>query len=179
MRKRSLRVSPRPKSREGSRTRNGFNVRTAKRLADLVLACIQKQYPNKISHSLSSDADVAPPRNLTPAFYGCYDWHSSVHGHWSLVRLVSRCPTAGFAEPSLKALSRSLTPENIAQETAYLREEGRTAFERPYGLAWLLQLFAEICEWDDPHALEFAQNLHPLVQAALERLRGWLPCLGE
>ena len=66
----------------------GFDVHAAERFAKLALACVEKEYPNKISHVLNSDTDVAPPRKLTPAFYGCYDWHSSVHGHWLLVRLV-------------------------------------------------------------------------------------------
>ena len=65
-----------------------FDAAAAERFARLALGCVSKEYPNKISHVLNSDSDVAPPRKLTPAFYGCYDWHSSVHGHWLLVRLV-------------------------------------------------------------------------------------------
>jgi len=143
------------------------------------LACIEKEYPNKISHSLTSDADVAPPRKLTPAFYGCYDWHSSVHGHWLLVRLVRTFPDASFAQPAREVLRRSLTAENLAQESAYLRAPGRTSFERPYGLAWLLQLATELREWDDPQAREMAANLRPLEQAAVERLTDWLPKLSN
>ena len=109
---------------------------------------VHKEYPNKISHTLNSDADVAPARKLTPAFYGCYDWHSSVHGHWLLVRLVRTFPSASFAPPAREALRQSLTAENIAQEAAYLRADGRASFERPYGLAWLLQLAAELREWE-------------------------------
>ncbi|MGA9555937.1 MAG: DUF2891 family protein, partial [Terriglobales bacterium] len=127
-----------------------FDAHAAERFANLALACVHKEYPNKISHSLMSDADVAPPRKLTPAFYGCYDWHSSVHGHWLLVRLVRTFPDAPFAPAARAALRQSLTAENIIQEAAYLRAEGRTSFERPYGLAWLLQLAAELREWDDP-----------------------------
>src|SRR5207247_4883689 len=76
-------------------------------------------------------------------------------------------------------LRQSLTSENIAQEAAYLRAEGRASFERPYGLAWLLQLIAELREWDDAEAQQMAANLHPLEQAALERLEGWLPKLSH
>jgi hypothetical protein len=115
---------------------------------------------------LNSDADVEPPRKLTPAFYGCYDWHSSVHGHWLLARLVRTFPDAAFASSAREALRQSLTVENIAQEAVYLRAEGRASFERPYGLAWLLQLIAELREWDDPQAREMAANLRPLEQAA-------------
>ncbi len=114
-----------------------FDEKAAERFAGLALACVGKQYPNKISHVLNSDADVAPPRKLTPAFSGCYDWHSSVHGHWLLVRLLRTFPNASFAKEAREALRKSLTAENLKQEASYLRGEGRGSFERPYGLAWL------------------------------------------
>src|SRR5207302_8820741 len=152
-----------------------FDVAAATRFADLALACVHKEYPNKISHNLSSDADVAPPRKLTPAFYGCYDWHSSVHGHWLLARLARTFPDAPFTPRAREALKQSLTAENIAQEAAYLRADGRSSFERPYGLAWLLQLGAELRE-SDP---ELSANLHPLEQAVSERLKAWLPKLSH
>jgi len=156
-----------------------FDTRAAQRFASLALACVHKEYPNHISHTLNSDADAAPPRKLTPAFYGCYDWHSSVHGHWLLVRLVRTFPDAPFVPTAREALRQSLTAENIVQEAAYLRGEGRSSFERPYGLAWLLQLVAELREWDDPQAKEMTANLHPLEEAALERLKNWLPKLSN
>src|SRR5579871_2372640 len=154
-----------------------FDGNAAQRFANLALACVHKEYPNHISHTLNSDADVAPPRKLTPAFYGCYDWHSSVHGHWLLVRLVRSFPDAEFVQAAREALRGSLTAENIAQEASYLRGEGRASFERPYGLAWLLQLSAELREWDDPESKNLAANLRPLEEAALERLSDWLPKL--
>ncbi len=160
-----------------STTLPSFDMNAAERFANLALACVHKEYPNKLSHSLNSDADVAPPRKLTPAFYGCYDWHSSVHGHWLLVRLVRTFPTAAFAPSARESLRQSLTAENITQEAAYLRADGRASFERPYGLAWLLQLAAELREWDDPEARELASNLRPLEEAALKRLNDWLPKL--
>src|SRR5467141_2708434 len=156
-----------------------FDINVAERFANLALACVHKQYPNKISHSLNSDADVAPPQKLTPAFYGCYDWHSSVHGPWLLVRLIRTFPEATFTASAREVLRPSLTGENIAQESAYLRAEGRASFERPYGLAWLLQLVAELREWDDPQAREMAANLRPLEQAALEKMNDWLPKLSH
>jgi hypothetical protein len=158
---------------------SGFDVNAAKRFANLALACVHKEYPNHISHTLNSDADVQPPRKLTPAFYGCYDWHSSVHGHWLLVRLVRTFPKAAFVPSAREALRQSLTADNIAQEAAYLRGEGRASFERPYGLSWLLQLVAELREWDDPEAREMAANLHPLEKVVLERLNDWLPKLSH
>jgi hypothetical protein len=156
-----------------------FDAKAAERFANLALACVHKEYPNKIAHSLNSDKDVAPPRTLTPAFYGCYDWHSSVHGHWLLARLLRTFPDAPFAAGARAALKQSLTPENIAQEAAYLRADGRASFERPYGLAWLLQLAAELREWDDPLGRELSANLRPLEQAANERLATWLPKLSH
>src|SRR5438874_11921495 len=156
-----------------------FDANAADRFARLALACVGKEYPNKISHVLNSDADVAPPRKLTPAFCGCYDWHSSVHGHWLLVRLVRTFPDASFAMPAREALRKSLTAENLKQEAAYLRGTGRASFERPYGLAWLLQLSVELREWDDPLAREMSASLRPLENAAVERLKTWLPKLSH
>src|SRR5579872_4915957 len=129
---------------------SGFDQVLAARFARLALDCVHQEYPNKIAHALNSDADVKPPRELTPAFYGCLDWHSSVHGHWLLVRLTRLFPQAPFADAARHALAGSLTPANIAQEVKYLNEEGRNTFERPYGLAWLLQLAIELKEWDEP-----------------------------
>jgi hypothetical protein len=160
-------------------TAGGFDIHAAERFAKLALACVGKEYPNKISHVLNSDADAAAPRKLTPAFYGCYDWHSSVHGHWLLVRLLRTFPNASFAEAAREALRKSLTAENLKHEAAYLRGEGRASFERPYGLAWLLQLCAELREWDDNQAREMSANLRPLEDAAIERLKTWLPKLSH
>jgi Protein of unknown function (DUF2891) len=156
-----------------------FDAKAAERFAKLALACVHKEYPNKIAHVLNSDADVAPPRKLTPAFCGCYDWHSSVHGHWLLVRLVRTFPEAPFAGAARDALKQSLSAENLKQEAAYIRGEGRSSFERPYGLSWLLQLCAELREWDDPQAREWSANLKPLEDAAVERLTTWLPKLSH
>lgn len=160
-----------------------FSEASARRFADLALACVHKEYPNKIAHAMNSDADVAPPRKLTPAFYGCYDWHSSVHGHWLLAQLARTFPDAPFTPQARAALQQSLTKENIAQEVAYLNGGGRASFERPYGLAWLLQLGLELREWskDDPNgpAAELSANLQPLEQAAVGRLSTWLPKLSH
>lgn len=156
-----------------------IDTTTASRLATLALDCIHKEYPNKIAHVLSSDADVAPPRKLTPAFYGCYDWHSSVHGHWLLARLARTHPRAPFAEKAKAALRKSITPEAIAVEVEYLKGAGRASFERPYGLAWLMQLGAELREWDDPAGQDLAKSLQPLEAAALQRLEAWLPKLSH
>jgi hypothetical protein len=149
----------------------------AGRLAALALACVHQEYPNKISHVLQSDADARPARELTPAFYGCYDWHSSVHGHWLLARLAILYPLASFAGAARAALGQSLTQENLEAERAYMEGAGRTSFERPYGLAWLLALAAELRRWDEPLAREWATALAPLESLAAARIANWLPKL--
>jgi Protein of unknown function (DUF2891) len=167
------------KGPEAKPSGGAFDAHAAERFAKLALECVRKEYPNKISHVLNSDTDVAPPRKLTPAFYGCYDWHSSVHGHWLLVRLLRTFPDASFAKVARDALKESLTAENLKAEAVYLRGEGRASFERPYGLAWLLQLCAELRDWEDPQAREMLANLKPLEDAAIERLTTWLPKLSH
>ncbi|MCU1260967.1 MAG: hypothetical protein JWO80_3852 [Bryobacterales bacterium] len=152
---------------------------TAERFAKLALACVHREYPTKIAHSLNSAKDVQAPRELTPAFYGCYDWHSSVHGHWMLARLARTFPDAAFAGPAKQSLAESLTPENLKREAEYIRGEGRESFERPYGLAWLLQLASELRQWDDPEARRWAEGLGPLEDASVQRLQTWLPKLSR
>jgi len=151
--------------------------RTAGRFAALALACVQKEYPNKIAHVLNSPQDVKAPGALTPAFYGCYDWHSSVHGHWLLARLARVFPRAPFAVDAMAALRVNLTPERIAGEVAYFNAPGRESFERPYGLAWLLQLAAELRETGTPDAAALSSALQPLETAVAARVMEWLPKL--
>jgi len=150
---------------------------TAERFAALALACVRKEYPNKIAHVLSGDADVLPPRSLTPAFYGCYDWHSAVHAHWLLARIARQFPAGSAAAAARAALAASLTPAKIGSELNYLRGAGRVSFERPYGLAWLLALAAELRAWDDPQAQAWVSALAPLEAEAAARVSGWLPKL--
>ncbi len=154
-----------------------LDAAAAARFAGLALKCLHQEYPNHISHTLASDADVRAPRALTPAFYGCYDWHSDVHGHWLLVRLVRLFPDAAFAAPARAALERTFTAQNIATEVAYLQGAGRASFERPYGLAWLLRLAAELRAWDDPDARRWRATLAPLETEAATRMANWLPKL--
>jgi hypothetical protein len=149
----------------------------AERFADLALKCLHDEYPNHISLSLDRDSDARPPRELTPAFYGCYDWHSDVHGHWLLVRLLRLMPNAPFASQARAELARSFTTQNIAGELEYLKHPGRASFERPYGLAWLLQLCAELREWNDPEAKQWSSTLQPLETEAAARIKIWLPKL--
>ncbi|HEY3176743.1 MAG TPA: DUF2891 domain-containing protein [Candidatus Polarisedimenticolia bacterium] len=162
-----------------ARAASGLDAPAAGRFAKLALECVGREYPNKIAHVLNGDADVRPPRELTPAFFGCYDWHSSVHGHWLLARLARTFPQAPLASPALEALSLSLTARKIDAEARYMMGAGRTSFERPYGLAWLLQLCAELREWNDERARRWSAILRPLEIAATDRLSEWLPKLAH
>jgi hypothetical protein len=154
-----------------------FDGAAAQRFADLALACVAKEYPNKIAHTLESDEDAKPPRLLTPVFFGCYDWHSAVHAHWLLARLARTFPEAPFAMKAREALGKSFTPANVAGEVRYLAGPGRATFERPYGLAWLLQLGAELRGWGEPEPRRWSAALKPLEDAAATRLREWIPKL--
>src|SRR5438552_9579381 len=157
--------------------RSSLDAARAERFARLALACVHREYPNKIAHALNGDDEVRPPRELTPAFYGCYDWHSSVHGHWLLARLARLFPDAPFARDARAALAQSLTPPAIAAEVRYADGKGRVSFERPYGLAWLLQLGTELREWPDPEAQAWSRALAPMEAVAAARLKDWLPKL--
>lgn len=148
---------------------------TAERFAELALSCVHREYPNKIAHVLNGDGDARPPRELTPAFYGCFDWHSSVHGHWLLARLARLFPEAAFAERARAALAKSLTADNLRREVEYFNGPGRATFERPYGLAWLLTLAQELREMESPHAAALA----PLEEAVVARMSEWLPKLSH
>ncbi|HEX5419531.1 MAG TPA: DUF2891 domain-containing protein [Gammaproteobacteria bacterium] len=164
-------------SGESSRLHGFADPAVLERFAHLTLGCVHREYPNRIGHTLESAADVLPPRALTPAFYGCYDWHSAVHGHWLLARLARLCPEASFAAAARDALAESLTAEHIAAELDYLSRPSRASFERPYGLAWLLTLAAELRVWDDARVRAWAEALEPLETEAAARLESWLPKL--
>ncbi|MBI1795681.1 MAG: DUF2891 domain-containing protein [Candidatus Eisenbacteria bacterium] len=146
-------------------------------MAALALAAVGREYPNHVALLLRGDDDLRPPRELTPAFFGSFDWHSAVHGHWTLARLARLFPDAPFAPAARAALARSLTAANLAREVAYVSASGREGFERPYGLAWLLQLAAELRAWDDDRARAWHAAIAPLEALAVSRLVAWLPKL--
>jgi hypothetical protein len=161
----------------GQQTTPKLTAPTADKFARLALACVAKEYPNKIAHVLNSPADIKAPHELTPAFYGCYDWHSAVHGHWLLAALARRFPDAPFAAEAVAALKKNITPANVTGEVAYLNGPGRETFERPYGLAWLLQLAAELRAGTTADLKGLSAALAPLEQAAVARFNAWLPKL--
>jgi hypothetical protein len=147
----------------------------ASRFARLALKCVAKEYPNKLDHVMNDRDEVQNPRALHPAFYGCFDWHSSVHGHWMLVRLLRVFADLPEAAEIRKALDENLTAKNILVETGYLVQPNRQSFERTYGWAWLLKLAEELHGWDDADGKKWSRNLQPLAEALASRYIAFLP----
>ena len=150
----------------------------AEKFARLALAGVRREWPHAYQHLANSVADVRAPRALHPAFYGCYDWHSAVHGHWTLGRLRRRFPRLRAAAEIRAALNDNLTAENLAKELAYFRAAGRAAFERPYGWTWLLALAAELRAERDADARRWSRVLRPLEKFIAESFCAWLPRQG-
>jgi hypothetical protein len=136
---------------------------------------IAREYPNKPGHVMNDATEVQNPAALHPAFYGSFDWHSSVHGHWMLVRLLRLFPDLPEAPAIREALSKHLTAEKIAAEVAYFDQPNRKSFERTYGWAWLLKLAEELHGWDDPEGMRWAAALEPLADALARRYIDFLP----
>lgn len=149
----------------------------ATKFAGLALQCLTSEYPNKLSHNLTSDQDVASPRDLYPAFYGCYDWHSAVHGHWLIFKALELFPEIKYKDQIIAVLNENLTKEHIDTELAYFNRDDRTGFERTYGWAWVLKLTSELAVSQNPQARIWHQNLMPLVTKIKERYYSYLPGL--
>lgn len=146
----------------------------AAHFARLAIDCIHREYPNKLNQVLQSDEFLLPPAELHPAFYGCFDWHSSVHGHWMLVKLLREFPAIAYREGIIAGLRQSITQENIAGEVEYFGNESGS-WERTYGWAWLLQLAMELAAWPDPVGKELANNVAPLAQLIRDKYIEFLP----
>lgn len=156
----------------------GFHltIKGASHLASLPLKCIEKEFPNKTNHTSVTDSDhVLLPSVLHPSFYGCFDWHSSVHGHWMLMRLLKKFPQIPEAAQIRKALNRSLTNENIIGELRYFDLPMTSSWERTYGWAWILKIDEELNGWNDEDAIRWKQALAPLTQKMVGLWRAYLP----
>lgn len=147
----------------------------ANHFARLARDCIQRELPNVIQHAVNSPDDMQRPRALHPAFYGCLDWHSAVHGHWMLVRLLRTVPALSDAAQIRAALDANLTAENLAAEVAYFHGANRQSFSRTYGWAWLLQLATELHGWDDRDGRRWSAHLQPLTDTIVARYLAFLP----
>lgn len=150
----------------------------ADRFSALALKCVQQEFPNKVSRTTDSAEAIGRPRKIFPTFYGCFDWHSAVHGHWLLVRLLHVGPQdAAWRDDAIKKLNENFTAENLAGEIANFSRPARGSWERPYGLAWYLQLTTELRQWDDPQAKVWLTLLQPLETDIADSLKDWLPKL--
>lgn len=149
----------------------------ANHLATLPVKCLQQEYPNKLSQLLIDSTEIASPKELHPAFYGCFDWHSSVHGHWSLVYLLNHFPELNDRSGIIQKLKVNLSKENIQQEIAYISKPHEKSFERTYGWAWLLKLQMELDASKDKTLKELALNLQPLSDIIASRYIEFLPKL--
>lgn len=165
-----------PKDNSSTQRRN-LDAPEADRLVVLPLNCIDIQYPNKLNQVIGDKLDLKSPDQLHPAFYGCFDWHSSVHGHWSLVRLIRSFPEMESYDRIIKGLQRHISAENIALEMEYFEAELNQGFERMYGWAWLLKLSQELHNWEDPVARELEMNLKPLSELIANKVQQFLPKL--
>ncbi|MBN2495349.1 MAG: DUF2891 domain-containing protein [Deltaproteobacteria bacterium] len=146
----------------------------ASRFAALSLACTERAWPNKPSHVYEAEAELRPPAELTPAFFGCFDWHSAVHGHWAMARLLGRVEGLREADAIRARLDAHLTPERLARERDFLALERSLTFERPYGWGWLFRLHAELASHPDPDFKRWAAAARPLYDLLAARFRDYL-----
>lgn len=147
---------------------------TSERFARLALACIDRAFPNKPEHTLDSAADARTPQEFHPAFYGCFDWHSSVHGHWMLTRLLRIHPDLPSASEIRARLENHFSSEAIAEEARYMERASARSFERPYGWAWTLRLAGELDGWDDAQGRQWRERIRPLETRVVEKLVDYL-----
>ena len=154
-----------------------LTIDEANHLSSLPVKCLQQEYPNKLNQLLLNETELLSPKVLHPAFYGCFDWHSSVHGHWSLVYLLSNFENLKDKELIIEKLQINLSKENIAQEMLYFEKTHEKSFERTYGWNWLLKLQHELEISNDSYAKELADNLRPLTNLIIKRYIEFLPKL--
>ncbi len=154
-----------------------LNLEQANRLAELPLSCVDIEYPNKLNQTISSEEDLLSPKTLHPAFYGCFDWHSAVHGHWSMVSLLRQFPDLDKRVEMQNWLLASISKENILKEIAYFHGKHNKSYERTYGWAWLLKLAEELHQWDHNVARKAEFNLQPLTDLIVGKYLEFLPKL--
>lgn len=152
-----------------------LTAESASNFAQITLRCVAKAYPSQPGYIVNGPEDITLPEVVHPSFYGCYDWHSSVHGHWMLARLLRLFPALPEAPAIIAALDRNLTAEKLAVEAAYFSKPGTAAFERMYGWAWILKLAEELHRSTSPEAKRWEQHLQPLTDALVKRYLDFLP----
>lgn len=160
-----------------AQSKSQLTNKMADQLAQLPLSCIQQEYPNKTAHIINNADEAAmSPAELHPSFYGCFDWHSSVHGHWMLVKLLKDYPQMENRGEIIKVLNQSFDADNLQAEADYFtRYDNAKFFERTYGWAWLLKLDEELLTWQSELALKWHRNLQPLTQQIVKTWKEYLP----
>ena len=169
--------APVPQPKELPTLGQPLSPEQASALAALALAGLDREYPNKPSNVLGSAASVVPPRDVFPAFFGCFDWHSSVHGHWLLVRILRDYPDLPEGAAIRRRLAEHFTADKLAKEAAFFADDLNKSYERMYGWAWLFRLVAELHTWDDPDARQWRAHLQPLEEVLVRRCQAYLPLL--
>ena len=154
-----------------------FTVSEANKLIELPLHCVKSEFPNKLNQVVGGSSDLQSPKELHPIFYGCFDWHSAVHGYWSMVSLLKTFPELARAQEVRELLKSTITQENVALELAYFRRDINKNYERTYGWAWLLKLAEALHKWDDPLAKALEANLKPLTTHLVASYKTFLPKL--
>lgn len=154
-----------------------LNEKSSGYLYKFAFECIDQEYPNRLGQTLGDATYLKEPSELHPSFYGCFDWHSSVHGHWTMLNIIKENPNFEFKDEILKKLQTTLTEENIAIEVKYFDDEYNKNFERTYGWAWLLKVAETLRDWDDVEARKFAKNIQPLVSIIEKKYMEFLPKL--
>jgi hypothetical protein len=172
----TLLLTPTTPAHAQMNTIRSLTEKQATHFAQLALKCVAREFPNKPEHVINNASEVQSPKTLHPAFYGCYDWHSSVHGHWMLVRLLKTFPNLPEASQIRSALNANLTAENIKLEVAYMMQPNRQSFERTYGWAWALKLAEELhASSGDPDCRHWFANVAPLAEVIAASYRNFLP----
>ena len=154
-----------------------LNTKSANYLYHFAFECIDQEYPNKLGQVLGDATYLKEPSELHPAFYGCFDWHSSVHGHWTLLNILQALPNFEHKEAVLKKLQKNITKENVLKEVAYFDDVHNKTFERTYGWAWLLKVSETLQDWNTPEAIILNENLKPLVDLIEKKYIEFLPKL--
>ena len=152
-----------------------LTAQQASLFAKLALQGIQKEYPNKPGDVLNAATDVMGPRSMHPAFYGSFDWHSAVHGHWMLVRLLRLFPDLPASAQIRAALNENLSAANLKAEADYFSKPNAGPYERPYGWGWLLKLAIELHDWSDADAQKWSRNVQPLAAVIERRYIAYFP----
>ena len=166
-------VAPQAPTEEGVE----LTPEVASKLVGLSLACVKREFPNKPSFVLERVENLARPRAHTPAFYGCFDWHSAVHGHWAMVKVLKAFPDLPEAQSLRRVLNGNLTQGKLTPELQYLSAPRNKTFERPYGWGWMLRLRGELETFNDHDAKRWKAALDPIAQLLSKQMVAYLKVL--